>query len=89
MTDDPVSTLRQDKPEGSVEAEHEEQRAGKHHDGLDACREKIYKDCGAIKILERLSGRGPKLVDDAVQTLITSQTTRDKVYQLFSARHTR
>jgi len=84
MTDNPVSTLRQDKPKDSAEVEHEGLRAGKHHDGLDACCEKLCKDSGAIKILERLSGRGPKLVDDAVQTLISSQTTRDsKVYQLF------
>ena len=31
-----------------------------------------------------MSGRGPKLVDDAVQTLMTLPTTRDsKIYQLF------
>ena len=70
MTDNPDSTLRQDHAEGTAETEHEEheeQRAGKCHDRLDACCKKLCKDCEAIKILERLSGRGPKLVDDAVR----------------------
>lgn len=81
MPDNPVSTLRQAKPQGSAEVE---ERAGRFHDGLDACREKLCKDSGAIKILDRLSGRGPKFVDDAVQTLMTLPTTRDsKIYQLF------
>jgi len=45
---------------------------------------KLCKDSGAVKVLERLSGRGPKFVDDAVEILTKSQASRDsKVNQLF------
>lgn len=88
MTDTDVGTLRQGRSaEGSLEPELEERQAGKSHDkrdGIDACRKKLHEDAQTIKVLERLTGRGPTLVDDAVDILITSQTTRDSiVYQLF------
>jgi hypothetical protein len=88
MTDTDADSLRQGRcAEGSVESEPEERRAQKPHDkwgGIDGCREKLLEDAAATKILERLTGRGPTLVDDAVDILVTSKTTRDaKVYQLF------
>lgn len=84
MTDNIDRALRQGDAESCLETENEEQQARKSHDGIEACREKLRKDSGAIKILERLSGRGPKLVDDAVEILARPQATRDsKVYQLF------
>lgn len=84
MIGNPAITIGQENAEGSAEAEHEEQQVGRFHDGIDGCCEKLRKDSGTIKVLERLSGRGPKLVDDAVKTLTTTQTSRDsKIYQLF------
>lgn len=84
MIGNPTITIGQDNAEGSAEAEHEEQQAGRFYDGIDGCCKKLRKDSGTIKVLGRLSGRGPKLVDDGVRTLTTNETSRDaKVYQLF------
>ncbi len=53
-------------------------------DGVNECYERISKSAKTIKILERLSDRGDKHVDKAVDILMTSQTTREsKVYQTF------
>lgn len=71
----------------SLEHELPAPKAGKSHDkkdGISECREKVFRDAETIKILERLTGRGPTLVDDALGILKAPQTTRDSiVYQLF------
>lgn len=52
--------------------------------GIDACQTKLHEDAQEIRILERLTGHGPSLVDDAVSILTAKQTTRDSIiYQLF------
>ena len=57
--------------------------AGKR-DEIVTCKKKLRDNSAAIKILERLTGRGPALVNLAVDILTTSQTTHDaKVYQSF------
>ncbi|KAH6701338.1 hypothetical protein BKA61DRAFT_433875, partial [Leptodontidium sp. MPI-SDFR-AT-0119] len=53
-------------------------------DGSKECFERLAEVVGTIRILERLSDRGAKHVDTAVDILTTSQTTREsKVYQTF------
>lgn len=64
--------------------EREERRSDHRRDGIAACCEKLHKDTESIRILERLSGRGPALVEDANSILAASHTARDsKVYQSF------
>jgi hypothetical protein len=72
MIENPTITIGQDNAKDSAEAEHEEQQVGRVHDGIDDYYEKLRKDSGTIKVLGRLSGRGPKLVDDAIKTLTTT-----------------
>lgn len=71
----------------SLEYELPVPKAGKSHDkkgGISECRQKVLKDAQKIINLERLSGRGPSLVHNAIGILKASQTDRDsKVYQLF------
>jgi hypothetical protein len=77
MTDPGVGS-----PEGSLQLQEEGPQANR--DELATCCQKLLGDAEAIETLERLSGRGPTLADDAVDTLITPQSTRDaKLYQLF------
>ncbi|KAM5458511.1 hypothetical protein MaudCBS49596_000425 [Microsporum audouinii] len=53
-------------------------------DKLDACYQKISETSRAIRTLERLTGRGPALVNAAIGILTSSPSQRDEtVYQLF------
>ena len=84
MTDNTVGVLQQGNKGKCVEIMHNEQSAQKNHDGIDVCHEKLFKDSEAIKILKHLSECDFRLVDDAVEILITSQFNWNlKVYQLF------
>ncbi|KFY03105.1 hypothetical protein V490_00293 [Pseudogymnoascus sp. VKM F-3557] len=71
----------------SLEHELPALKAGKSHDkkgGISECCHKVLENAETIRILERLTGRGPTLVDDAIGILNTSQTNRDSIiYQLF------
>ncbi len=71
----------------SLEAEYEKRRLGKqcaNPSAINDCCGKLLKDVEKLKVLERLDGRGSRLVHCAVQTLTNPQTTRDsKIYQCF------
>jgi len=67
-----------------LETENKKQQARKSYNKIEAYRKKLRKDSKTIKILKRLNGRGPKLVDDTIKILAKPQATRDsKIYQLF------
>ena len=74
MTDNTVGVLQQGNKGECVETVHDEQSAQKNHNGIDVCHEKLFKDFGAIKILDCLSECSFKLVDNAVEILITLQS---------------
>jgi hypothetical protein len=85
MTDINTNNLRQGRcVKRSVKFEFEERRAQKSYNkwgGIDGYREKFLENVIIIKILERLIGRGPTLVNDVINILVTSKTTRDaKIY---------
>lgn len=82
MTDPDIGSCQ--SPEGSLELQEVAAGPQDNRDELTTCCQRLLDDADAIEILERLSGRGPTLADDAVNTLTTPQTTRDaKLYQLF------
>jgi hypothetical protein len=88
MPDTSHDTLPQDQvTQNSTETENVEKQRKKPRpkpDGAKECYERLSKAVGPIQILERLSDRGAKHVDTAVDILTTLQTTREsKVYQTF------
>jgi hypothetical protein len=76
MTDTDAGTLLQGRSaERFLEPELEERQAGNSHDkrdGIDACGKKLQEVAKMIKILERLTGRGPTHVNHAVDILTES-----------------
>jgi hypothetical protein len=53
-------------------------------DGAKECYEKVFKAAHTVQILERVSDRGAKHIDTAVEILTTAQSTREsRVYQTF------
>jgi hypothetical protein len=53
-------------------------------DGAKECYEKVFKAAQTVRILERVTDRGAKHVDTAVEILTTAQSTREsRVYQTF------
>ena len=84
MTDNTVGVLQQGNKGKCTETVHDEQPAQKNHNRINVCHKKLFKNSKAIKILKHLNGHNFKLVDNAVEILITSQFNWDsKVYQLF------
>ena len=88
MPDTSLDTLPQDHvTKTSTETENVGKQPKKPRpkpDGPTECYERLSEAVGTIRILERLSDRGAKHVDTAVDILMTSQTTREsKVYQTF------
>lgn len=59
-------------------------KCGDRREGIAICEKKLQESSATIKVLERLSGRGPALVNHAVTILTALQTTHEaRVYQSF------
>jgi len=88
MPDTSLDALPQDHvTKNSTETENVGKKSKKLRpkpDGLKECYERLSENARTIEILERLSDRGTKHVDIAVDILTTTQTTREsKVDQTF------
>jgi hypothetical protein len=84
MPDTSLDTYPQNHVTNSIKTENVRKKSKKPRlkpDKLKECYKKLSKNVKTIKILERLSDRGAKHVDTAIDILTTTQTTRElKVY---------
>ncbi|QSS60679.1 hypothetical protein I7I51_05480 [Histoplasma capsulatum] len=67
-----------------ADIEQEREKSNNKQNAIDIWSQKLQRDAETIKILERLAGRGPQHVRDAISILKSPQSTRESsVYQLF------
>jgi hypothetical protein len=69
MIENPAITIDQDNAKDSIEAKYEEQQVRRVYNRINDYYEKLHKNSRTIKVLGRLSGRGPKLVNNAIKIL--------------------